>query len=377
MTRLQAHAPQLTGYSVIGLLGTGGYAQVFRYEQNLPRRSVAVKVLDTSLEAQQDRSMFEAEANVMGLLSNHPSIVTIYSASVAADGRPYIAMEYCPGSFRSAAKGAPMTLDRVLDAGVRIAGALESAHRSGVLHRDIKPANVLLGHADRPLLTDFGIASLQGSMRGERTELAMSPQWAAPEVLTLQTSGTVASEVWSLGATLYGIAAGHPPFASPDPDQNTSTKLRDRIQRAHYVPVQGAQGYEPFDRVIQRALARDPRDRYASMLEFGESLRALQRAYGFEPTTMDVVDFGAPPEPSGATPARLASVRTKTRADRREELRSAHTGSPRAGVTRVRRRDERARDAGWKPRTLVFAGAGAGAVVAFGLALMLAAQGFI
>ncbi|MBC9953704.1 serine/threonine protein kinase [Leucobacter sp. cx-42] len=368
MARPQAHAPQLTGYALIGLLGTGGYAQVFQYEQNLPRRSVAVKVLEASLEAQQDRSMFEAEANVMGLLSNHPSIVTIYSASVAADGRPYIAMEYCPGSFRAAAKGSPMTLDRVLDAGVRIAGALESAHRSGVLHRDIKPANVLLGHAERPLLTDFGIASLRGNMRGERTELAMSPQWAAPEVLSLQTSGTVASEVWSLGATLYGIAAGHPPFASPDPEQNTSTKLRERVQRAVYVPVPGAQGYGPFDRVIQRALSRDPRERYGSMLEFGEALRGLQRAYGYDLTVMDVVDFGAAPEPAGGTPLRPSSVRAKTRAERREEMRSAHTKSSTSREALERRRESRDSKRGLSPLACGVVG------VVIGVALMLTAN---
>ena len=364
MVSQRRSAPQLAGYTYTSLLGTGGYAQVFRYQQHLPRRPVAVKVLEEPLSADEDRSMFEAEANAMGLLSDHPSVVTIYAASLATDGRPYLAMEFCPGSLRSASKGAPLTLDRVLEAGVRIAGALESAHRAGMLHRDIKPANVLIGKSGRPLLTDFGIASLRGRMRGDRTELAMSPQWAAPEVLQQQTSGTVASEVWSLGATLYGIAAGRPPFASPDRELNTGTKLIERITEAQYVPIPGAQGYEAFDAVVSQALQRRPEDRFGSMWEFGEALRQLQRQYGFDVTPIDVIDLGSSlhetaPSVQGLQPA---PVRASARAQRRAE----HLAEQ-AGTETVRRAPRRIS----RPSAAILGGVvGAAAVAAIGAILL-------
>lgn len=284
-----ASPPRISGFNYVRPLGSGGFAQVYQYEQDMPRRVVAVKVLSEDFTTPSSRSAFEAEADAMARLSSHPSIVSIFAASVSSDGHPYIAMEYCPESLRNRSKGNPSPLHEVLDAGVRLAGALETAHQAGVLHRDIKPSNVLIATTGRPMLADFGIVSLRGQMRGEGTSRAMSIPWAAPEVVTEQTSGTVASEVWSLGATLYTFAAGRSPFARPGGSQETESKLVDRIKRAKYLPVPGAQGYEAFDSVIGHALAQDPDQRFASMREFGEALQQLQRHYGFDVTPLDVV----------------------------------------------------------------------------------------
>ncbi|MFV0435461.1 MAG: serine/threonine-protein kinase [Leucobacter sp.] len=339
--------PQISGFNYVRPLGSGGFAHVFQYEQNMPRRVVAVKVLTggsrgaTVLSSAEDRSAFEAEADAMARLSSHPSIVSIFAASVSTDGRPYIAMEFCPESFRSKSGGDVRPLDQVLDAGVRLAGALETAHRAGILHRDIKPSNVLLATTGRPVLADFGIVSLRGQMRGEGTSEAMSIPWAAPEVIARQTSGTVPSEVWSLAATLYTFAAGRSPFARPDGGKDTRHAMSDRIARAKYVPVPGARGYEAFDGVIACALAKAPEQRFPSMQRFGEALQQLQRMHGYDVTPLDVVRSEWIP-PVAATGGErgpvISSVQQSGRAQKRAELARRHeelTESGRGGAGSV------------------------------------------
>ncbi|MBO1902738.1 serine/threonine protein kinase [Leucobacter weissii] len=312
--------PRITGFDYVRPLGSGGFAHVYQYEQDMPRRVVAVKVLESPLGGPRDRSDFEAEADAMARLSSHPSIVSVYSAGVATDGRPYLAMEYCPDSMRARTRGRAAPLPVVLDAGVRLAGALETAHRAGVLHRDIKPSNVLITTTGRPALADFGISSLHGRASSEDKARAMSVPWAAPEVVSGAASGTIASEVWSLGATLYTFAAGRSPFESADRAQNTRAKMRNRIERAVYTPVPGARGYAPVDAVLARAMQRDPQQRFATMREFGEALQRVQRGFGLDATPLDLVDPGwvAPAvrrrEPSGFA---VSSVRASTRAERR------------------------------------------------------------
>ncbi|PRI10358.1 serine/threonine-protein kinase [Leucobacter massiliensis] len=359
--------PRISGFSYVRPLGAGGFAQVYQYEQDMPRRVVAVKVLGEDFASSSARSGFEAEADAMARLSSHPSIVSIFSASVSSDGRPYIAMEYCPESFRDRSRGSAAPLDQVLDAGVRLAGALETAHQSGVLHRDIKPSNVLLATTGRPVLADFGIVSLRGQMRGEGTSQAMSIPWAAPEVVSGETSGTVASEVWSLGATLYTFAAGKAPFASPDGSRQSQEALKSRIQRARYTPVPGVRGYEAFDAVIARALAKQPERRFASMREFGEALQQLQAHYGLVPTQLDVIESAwvtPPAATSGVRGPSISAVQGSGRAERRAELaRQREATAPPA---------RRPRPAALRPALI---GAGSAAAVLALAAVVLALMG--
>lgn len=357
--------PRISGFNYVRPLGSGGFAQVYQYEQDMPRRVVAVKVLAEDLGTPASRSMFEAEADAMARLSSHPSIVSIFTASISDDGHPYIAMEYCPQSLRERSKGQTSPLHEVLDAGVRLAGALETAHQAGVLHRDIKPSNVLIATTGRPMLADFGIVSLRGQMRGEGTSQAMSIPWAAPEVVSGDASGTLASEVWSLGATLYTFAAGRAPFASPDRSQNTESKMIDRIKRARYTSVPGAQGYEAFDQVIARALSRDPRERFGSMREFGEALQHVQRSYGWDVTPLDIVDAAwTPPASAGEGPRgpAISTVQQESRAQRRQQHQAVH-----------RTEDEVVPDRPASPMRagLIGAGIAVGALAIVGLVIML------
>lgn len=331
--------PKIPGFDYVRPLGSGGFAQVYLYEQDMPRRVVAVKVLnggETGQDAEKLREVFEGEADVMARLSSHPSVVTIYQASISLEGSPYLAMEYCPASMGALTKGKPAGLREVLDAGVRIAGALETAHRAGVLHRDVKPSNVLLTTLGKPVLADFGIAYVTRRGQAEEAEVAMSIPWSAPEVLQMQVSGSVPSEVWSLGATLYSFAAGRSPFELGDRAQNSRSKLTERIAKAVYTPVPGAQGYEGFDQVVSRALRRNPAERYRTMAEFGEALQGLQRAYGFDVTPLEIVSEAWLPRGEEIAPGTrgpvVSSVGRTTRAEARAQQLAQERGTDKDGL---------------------------------------------
>ena len=129
MSRPPSPPPQLEGFDYVEPLGTGGFADVFLYEQQQPRRRVAVKVLLADRLASGAAQEFADEANVMAMLSTHPAIVTIYQTGVAADGRPYLVMEYCPRpNLQQRARKEPFSVAEALRVGVQVAGAVETAH---------------------------------------------------------------------------------------------------------------------------------------------------------------------------------------------------------------------------------------------------------
>ena len=274
-TRLPSAPPILPGLTYIRPLGSGGFADVFLYEQDMPRRDVAVKVLPSDVRDPELRRMFNAEADVLAHLSAHPSIVTVYQAGISADGRPYIVMEYCPGSLTQRYRIERMPVPEVLEIGVRMAGALESAHVAGLVHRDVKPSNILVTTFGAPVLADFGISSSLTKNSADEM-LAMSIPWSAPEVVAEQTAGTVASEVWSLGATVYSLLAGHSPFERRERGQNTKELLRRRIARASYTAIPRTDVPASLQHVLARSMSRDPRERYASARAFAEALREVQ-----------------------------------------------------------------------------------------------------
>lgn len=288
-TRLPSAPPILPGLAYIRPLGSGGFADVFLYEQDMPRRNVAVKVLPSDVRDPELRRMFNAEADVLAHLSAHPSIVTVYQAGISADGRPYIVMEYCPGSLAQRYRLERIPVDEVLAIGVRMAGALESAHRAGLVHRDVKPSNILITTFGTPVLADFGISSSLIQKSADEV-LAMSIPWSAPEVVAEQTPGSVASEVWSLGATVYSLLAGHSPFERRERGQNTKDQLRRRIARATYTEIARADVPASLQTVLATAMHRDPARRQASARAFADELRAVQTELGLSPTPLEIPD---------------------------------------------------------------------------------------
>lgn len=286
-SRLPSAPPILPGLAYIRPLGSGGFADVFLYEQDMPRRNVAVKVLPGDVRDPDLRRMFNAEADVLAHLSAHPAIVTVYQAGISADGRPYIVMEFCPGSLSQRYRIERIPVPEVLAIGVRMASALESAHRAGLVHRDVKPSNILITTFGTPVLADFGISSsLLRESAGE--VLAMSIPWSAPEVVAEQTAGTIASEVWSLGATVYSLLAGQSPFERRERGQNTKDQLRRRIAKAAYTDIPRADVPASLQGLLAASMGRDPARRPPSARAVAEALQQVQRELGAAPTPLEV-----------------------------------------------------------------------------------------
>ena len=279
--------PTLPGFDYLDTLGSGGFAEVHLYEQHLPRRRVAVKVLSGGVLDEESARHFRDEANQMAQLSSHPSIVTVYQAGIAESGQAYLVMEYCAlPNYGDRYRNDVISLEEALSVGVQIAGAVETAHRAGILHRDIKPANILVTDFHRPALADFGIAGVLGSTTAVD---AYSVPWASPESLGEGGVLRPPSDVYSLAATVYTLLAGRAPFEIPGGD-NSPEALIHRLQTGP-APTTGRSDVPPeLEAVLATALSLSPAARHTTALSFGRALQQVQQQYGMAVTTIDAID---------------------------------------------------------------------------------------
>lgn len=308
MRRNASIPPDLPGYDFIKVLGSGGFSDVFLYEQRLPRRRVAVKVLLIEQLNESTRAQFVAEANLMAQLSTHPYIVTIYHADVAADARPYFVMEYCSGlSLAERYKHEQFSVEDALRIGVRLAGAIATAHGAGILHRDIKPANVLTNDFGWPALTDFGISStldddlpvhtVTGAPVGrtgsgvtgtsESQAVGMSVPWSPPEMFEDDPKPDARSDVFSLAATIHTLLAGQTPFEIRG-RSNGTLDLIGRIERGAVTPIEREDVPRSLTAVLHKGMATRRSDRYASALDFARALQRVELELGYAPTGIEV-----------------------------------------------------------------------------------------
>jgi len=282
--RAPSAAPLLDGFEPIELIGSGGYADVFLYEQQMPRRQVAVKVLVGDVVAE---AAFTAEANLMARVSAHPYIVGIYEARVSGDGRPYLVMEYYPGdNYLDRSRRERFSIADALRVGIQVAGAVETAHRAGILHRDIKPANILTSEYGRPGLTDFGIASAEGP--GEEEADGVSIPWSPPEAFG-QATLDARADVYSLAATLYHLLAGRSPFEVVG-GRNGPLDLMARIERDRLPAIGRTDVPASLERLLAHAMAKDPAHRPASAAELARSLQAVENELRLAVTALEVPD---------------------------------------------------------------------------------------
>lgn len=285
-------ADELTaaGFEDARQVGRGGAGVIYRCYETALGRNVAVKVLPSHFD-EESRERFLREGYAMGGLSGHPNIVHILRVGMTVSNRPYIVMPYHAAdslAVRLRHEG-PVPWPEALRIGVKLCGALETAHRNGTLHRDIKPANVLINDYGEPQLSDFGIAHIEGGYETATGFFSGTIDYTAPEVMT-GNPATVAADIYSLGATIYALIAGNA--------AHERRKGEDLIAQYLRISSTGIPDMRPDgipDAVcsaIEHAMSVDPEQRPASAEAFGRELQAAQRASGLKPDAMAITSVG-------------------------------------------------------------------------------------
>ncbi|WP_220446782.1 serine/threonine-protein kinase [Nonomuraea deserti] len=285
-------------YRLMSPVGRGGMGMVWQAHDVLLDRDVAVKELilpyglDHAGKQVAHRRMLREARSAARL--THPGIVTVHDV-VEEDGRPWIVMELVRAwSLEQAVRqSGPLPVIQAAEIGIRVLDAIRHAHAAGIMHRDIKPGNVLLT-SDRVVLTDFGIAAIEGDVTITQTGLLMgSPAYIPPERLSGQPI-TQAADLWSFGATLYAAVEGRPPYEGPDPIAVLGAVLtQDPIR------PQRAGALMP---VIEGLLRKSPAERLTSA-QVIEMLETVLRAHGStRPRPPETLPSQADPTPAGLLP---------------------------------------------------------------------------
>jgi tetratricopeptide (TPR) repeat protein len=280
--------PAIEGYEVVGELGRGGMGVVYRARQVLLNRPCVLKMILAGVHAEAEAVVrFLAEAEAVARLQ-HPNIVQIHNIG-EADGLPYFELEYVEGgSLDRRLDGTPWTAPRAAALVEALARGVAEAHRVGIIHRDLKPGNVLLAADGTPKVTDFGLAKALGSDAGlTRTDSILgSPGYMAPEQATGKAKlvGPLA-DVYSLGAILYELLTGRPPFVG-----TTVLEILEQVKTIEPVPpsrlVPGLS--RDVETLALKCLQKEPARRYESAAALAEDLR---RFVGGEPIVARPVPF--------------------------------------------------------------------------------------
>lgn len=295
-----AEAPEVEGFSDLVLIAKGGFGTVYRARQVRHGRVVALKVLDVSDLDERGRRRFDRECVAMGSLSWHPNVVALFDSGIAADGHPWLAMEYLEaGSLGDRLrKDGPLPWPAAVVAGVQVAGALGAAHAAGVLHRDLKPENLLIGPFGEVELGDFGIAAVEGASKTTTGHASFTASHVAPEILRRQRPDERA-DLYSLASTLHTLVAGSPPFAgrAGEPIEAVlASVLTDPPPRLQGVPASLAD-------LLHQTLSKDPGDRPASAEVFGRILQRVQAEGGHDVTELRLAPTGRLADPVEPPPS--------------------------------------------------------------------------
>lgn len=282
---------QFGSYELREVLGRGGMAAVFRGYQAAIDRSVAVKVLPAELLHDPSFSTrFFNEARTLAKL-NHPSILPLYDFG-EANGMPYIVMPLMSnGTLADRLKNGPLPLPEAVRVITAVAQALDYANRQGVLHRDVKPNNILFDQHDNPYLADFGIAKvLESNTNLTGTGIIGTPDYMSPEQARGETLDH-RSDLYALGVVAYQCLTGQSLFRATTPMGIIFKHVSEAPQ-----PLRALRPEIPaeVEKVVLKALAKDPNARYATTLEFARALAAAAGSSGAQPEIGTAINVAAP-----------------------------------------------------------------------------------
>src|SRR3954469_3111232 len=282
------------------VVGSGGMASVYRAHDRLLERAGAVKILHDHYVADEEAvERFQREARSAAQLA-HPNIVTVIDRG-EDDGRPYIVFEFVEGENlkQLVTREGALPVATAVELGIQIAQALEAAHARGVVHRDVKPQNVLLAEEGRVKVTDFGIARSRGTEGLTLTGTIMgTSDYIAPEQAKGELAGE-ASDIYSLGVVLYELLTGRVPYEADWPVAAAMKNVHDPIPSVRALrPAVPAR----LEACVRRALAKEPRDRFASMSDLIAELEACRR--GDLPVAHDAAATMIVPPAARRTPHR-------------------------------------------------------------------------
>lgn len=280
-----APGTRLGPYEIISLIGAGGMGEVYRGRDTRLGRDVAVKVLPENLLTDRDRlSRFEKEARAASAL-NHPNVVTVYDIGFQ-DSTPYLAMELVEGStLRQLLDGGPLPVRKLLEIATQVAEGLAKAHSAGIVHRDFKPENVMISKDGYAKILDFGLAKLIEGPSEDASELPtavragttpgmvmgtvgyMSPEQASGRVVDYHT------DQFSLGTILYEMITGRRAFR-----RSSTAETLVAIMHEDPEPITQLNARAPVALrwIVERCLAKDPEERYASSRDLAQDLATLR-----------------------------------------------------------------------------------------------------
>ena len=306
-------------FTIVRRLGSGGMGDVYLAQDSRLRRNVALKLLNRDLIGDsQSRARFQREARLASTL-DHPNICTIHEIGEVS-GLMFIAMQYAEGAtLKAAIGGRPLALDRLLSISLQVANALSAAHAHGIIHRDIKSSNIIVAPSGQAKVLDFGLAkplvkednstelTRDGAVMG--TPTYMSPEQARGEEVDHR------SDIFSFGVVLYEMATGLTPFKS----KSQAETMNAVINQPHVAAAALNQDVPPqLCAVIDRALAKQPGDRYQSVDDMKSDLYRVAQTLGqsgYNSSDPLLVPYSSHPQPGGlarmsnrVTPRRLWQI---------------------------------------------------------------------
>jgi len=278
MVEAERSGQQIPGYSVIGKLGAGAMATVFKAKQLSLDRTVAIKVLPRRFSNNADFiRRFYAEGRAAAAL-NHPNIVQAFDVGQAGEFH-YFVMEYVEGSTVHDLVAERKRLDEqtALEIIMQVAEALEHAHERGLIHRDVKPKNIMLTKSGVAKLADMGLARAVTDIEAAEAEAGKAfgtPYYISPEQIRGEKEITPAADIYSLGATLYNMVTGNVPFDGKSPAEVMKRHLKADLTPPDHVNPKLSAG---ISQVIEMMMAKDVRERYQSCRDLLNDLKAVKR----------------------------------------------------------------------------------------------------